>query len=237
MTAAAAPPPAMLEAMAELNFKVTHAYGLTEVYGPAVVCSWREEAWDDLPIERSRPKSSRARACATRCRRILVVLDPETMQPVPQRRRNHRRNHVPRQYRDERISEKSNGDRRKRFEGGYFHSGDLAVCHADGYIEIKDRSKDIIISGGENISTIEIEKTLYRHPAILEAAVVGHAGPEKWGETPCAFVNLHPGADAGEQEIIDFCRATDGALQGAAQGRFRRAAENFDRQDPEIRTA
>jgi len=203
MTAGAAPPPAILEAMAQLDIKVTHAYGLTEVYGPAVVCSWRE-AWDELPLAQQAEIKSRQGVRYPMLEELLVV-DPETMQPVPRDGETigeimFRGNIVMKGYL------KNPTATGEAFEGGYFHSGDLAVCHADGYIEIKDRSKDIIISGGENISTIEIEKTLYRHPAILEAAVTAMPD-EKWGETPCAFVNLHPGADAGEQEIIDFCRA------------------------------
>jgi fatty-acyl-CoA synthase len=202
MTAGAAPPPAILEAMAKLNIKVTHAYGLTEVYGPAVVCSWRE-AWDELPLAEQAELKSR-QGVRYPMLEELVVVDPETMQPVPRDGATigeimFRGNIVMKGYLK---NPKATG---KAFEGGYFHSGDLAVCHADGYIEIKDRSKDIIISGGENISTIEIEKTLYRHPAVLEAAVTAMPD-EKWGETPCAFVNLHPGVEASEQEIIDYCR-------------------------------
>jgi fatty-acyl-CoA synthase len=202
MTAGAAPPPAVLEAMAKLNIKVTHAYGLTEVYGPAVVCSWRE-AWDQLPLPEQAEIKSR-QGVRYPMLEELVVADPETMQPVPRDGATigeimFRGNIVMKGYL------KNPSATGKAFAGGYFHSGDLAVCHPDGYIEIKDRSKDIIISGGENISTIEIEKTLYRHPAILEAAVTAMPD-EKWGETPCAFVTLKPGAEASEQEIIDFCR-------------------------------
>ena len=202
MTAGAAPPPAVLEAMAKLNIKVTHAYGLTEVYGPAVVCAWRD-AWDELPLVEQAELKSRQGVRYPMLEELLVV-DPETMQPVPRDGETigeimFRGNIVMKGYL------KNPAATEEAFAGGYFHSGDLAVCHADGYIEIKDRSKDIIISGGENISTIEIEKTLYRHPAVLEAAVT--AMPDaKWGETPCAFVTLHPQAEAGEQEIIDFCR-------------------------------
>jgi len=202
MTAAAAPPPAILEAMARLNFKVTHAYGLTEVYGPAVICAWHEE-WDLLPITEQAEMKSR-QGVRYPMLEELVVADPETMQPVPRDGETigeimFRGNIVMKGYlKNPRASSEA-------FAGGYFHSGDLAVCHADGYIEIRDRSKDIIISGGENISSIEIEKTLYRHPAVLEAAVAAMPD-EKWGETPCAFVTLHEDADISEQEIIDFCR-------------------------------
>ena len=202
MTAAAAPPPAILEAMAKRNFKVTHAYGLTEVYGPAVVCSWRED-WDELPQAEQAEIKSR-QGVRYPMLEELVVVDPRTMEPVPRDGSTigevmFRGNIVMKGYL------KNPEASRKAFAGGYFHSGDLAVCHADGYIEIKDRSKDIIISGGENISSIEIEKTLYRHPAVLEAAVAAMPD-EKWGETPCAFVTLNHGASVSEQEIIDFCR-------------------------------
>jgi fatty-acyl-CoA synthase len=202
MTAAAPPPPAILEAMARLDFKVTHAYGLTEVYGPAVVCAWHQE-WDELPITEQAEMKSR-QGVRYPMLEELVVADPETMQPVPRDGETigeimFRGNIVMKGYL------KNPAANREAFAGGYFHSGDLAVCHADGYIEIRDRSKDIIISGGENISSIEIEKTLYRHPAVLEAAVAAMPD-EKWGETPCAFVTLHEDADASEQEIIDFCR-------------------------------
>ena len=202
MTAGAAPPPAVLEAMAKLNINVTHAYGLTEVYGPAVVCSWRD-AWDELPMVEQAELKSRQGVRYPMLEELLVV-DPETMQAVPRDGETigeimFRGNIVMKGYL------KNPAATQEAFDGGYFHSGDLAVCHTDGYIEIKDRSKDIIISGGENISTIEIEKTLYRHSAVLEAAVTAMPD-EKWGETPCAFVTLHPHAEAGEQEIIDFCR-------------------------------
>ena len=202
MTAAAAPPPAILEAMARLNFKVTHAYGLTEVYGPAVICAWHE-AWHQLPIAEQAEMKSR-QGVRYPMLEELVVADPETLQPVPRDGETigeimFRGNIVMKGYL------KNPKASREAFAGGYFHSGDLAVCHADGYIEIRDRSKDIIISGGENISSIEIEKTLYRHAAVLEAAVAAMPD-EKWGETPCAFVTLHEDVDASEQEIIDFCR-------------------------------
>jgi len=203
MTAGAAPPPAILETMAKLNIKVTHAYGLTEVYGPAVVCSWRD-AWDELPMAEQAEIKSRQGVRYPMLEELLVV-DPQTMQPVPRDGETigeimFRGNIVMKGYL------KNPTATQEAFDGGYFHSGDLAVCHSDGYIEIKDRSKDIIISGGENISTIEIEKTLYRHPAILEAAVTAMPD-EKWGETPCAFVVLHANAEASEQEIVDYCRA------------------------------
>ena len=202
MTAAAAPPPAILEAMAKLNFDVTHVYGLTEVYGPAVVCSWHEE-WNALSLTEQAEMKAR-QGVRYPMLEELVVMDPETMLPVPRDGETigeimFRGNIVMKGYlKNPAASEKA-------FAGGYFHSGDLAVCHPDGYIEIRDRSKDIIISGGENISSIEIEKVLYRHPAVLEAAVAAMPD-EKWGETPCAFVTLHADADVSEQDVIDFCR-------------------------------
>lgn len=205
MTAASAPPPAVLEAMAKLNFNVTHTYGLTEVYGPAVVCAWHDK-WSQLPIAEQAEIKSR-QGVRYPMLESLVVMNPETLEPVPHDGATigeimFRGNIVMKGYlKDAQASDKA-------FEGGWFHSGDLAVCHEDGYIEIRDRSKDTIISGGENISSIEIEKTLYQHPAVLEAAVA--AMPDKkWGETPCAFVTLHENAaDTSEQLIIDFCRET-----------------------------
>jgi len=203
MTAAAPPPPAILEAMANLGFEVTHVYGLTEVYGPAVVCSWHRE-WDELTTTEQAAVKAR-QGVRYPMLEELVVMDPQTMQPVPRDGETigeimFRGNIVMKGYlKNPQATEKA-------FEGGYFHSGDLAVCHPDGYIEIKDRDKDIIISGGENISSIEVEKILYRHPAVLEAAVAAMPD-DKWGETPCAFVTLRDGAEpVGEQEIIDFCR-------------------------------
>ena len=203
MTAGAAPPPAVLEAMARLNFNVTHAYGLTEVYGPAVVCSWHED-WDQLPMRDQAELKARQGVRYPMLEELLVT-DPETLEPVPRDGKTigeimFRGNVVMKGYlkNPEATSE--------AFASGYFHSGDLAVCHPDGYVEIKDRSKDVIISGGENISSIEVESVLYRHPAVLEAAVVAMPH-DKWGETPCAFVDLR--ADAGvidEQELVDYCR-------------------------------
>ncbi len=203
MTAASAPPPTVLEAMARLNFNVTHTYGLTEVYGPAVVCSWHED-WNQLPMSEQAELKARQGVRYPMLEQ-LIVANPETLEPVPNDGETigeimFRGNIVMKGY-------LKNADAsRSAFAGGYFHSGDLAVCHPDGYVEIKDRSKDVIISGGENISSIEVEATLYRHPAVLEAAVVAMPD-EKWGETPCAFVDLRTDAGAiNEQELIDFCR-------------------------------
>jgi fatty-acyl-CoA synthase len=201
-TAGAAPPAAVIQGMEELGFEINHVYGLTETYGPAVVSAWHS-AWDSLPL------SERARLRARQGVRYgmlegLTVKDPETMQDVPADGTTmgeimFRGNLVMKGYlKNKKATEEA-------LAGGWFHSGDLAVMHPDGYLEIRDRSKDIIISGGENISTLEVESVLYRHPAVLEAAVVARPD-EKWGETPCAFVTLKNGATATEQEIIAFCR-------------------------------
>ena len=204
MTAGAAPPAAVIAGMEALGFSVTHVYGLTETYGPSVVCAWHDEWNDKTADEKARLKSRQG----VRAPMLdgLMVADPTTMEPVPQDGETMgeifmQGNLVMKGY----LKNPETTD--KAFEGGWFHSGDLAVWHADGYIEIKDRSKDIIISGGENISSIEVEDVLYRHPFIQEAAVVAKNN-EKWGETPCAFVALKEGADCGitEKELIDFCR-------------------------------
>ena len=203
MTAGSAPPPTVLEAMARLNFNVTHTYGLTEVYGPAVVCSWHED-WDQLPMREQAELKARQGVRYTMLEQLIVV-DPETLEPVPMDGQTigevmFRGNVVMKGYL------KNPTATAQAFAGGYFHSGDLAVCHPDGYIEIKDRSKDVIISGGENISSIEVEAILYRHPKVFEAAVTAMPD-QKWGETPCAFVDLRPDAKGvTEEEIINFCR-------------------------------
>jgi fatty-acyl-CoA synthase len=202
MTAGAAPPAAVIEGIEARGFKIAHVYGLTEVYGPAVACAWHGE-WDALSgDERARLKARQGINYPVLDG--LMVADPETLAPVPSDAATlgevfMRGNIVMKGYlRNPRATEAA-------FAGGWFHTGDLAVRHPDGYIEIKDRSKDIIISGGENISTIEVEDVLYRHPAVLEAAVVAKPD-ERWGETPCAFVTLRPGATAAADEIIAFCR-------------------------------
>jgi fatty-acyl-CoA synthase len=202
MTAGAAPPAAVIGGMEGLGFKITHVYGLTEVYGPAVVCAWHDE-WDALTDdERARLKARQGVAYPVL--EGLTVADPASLQPVPPDGETmgeifFRGNIVMKGYlKNPKATEEA-------FAGGWFHSGDLAVMHPDGYVEIKDRSKDIIISGGENISTIEVEDALYRHPAVLEAAVVARPDPQ-WGETPCAFVTLKEGAAAEAAEIIAFCR-------------------------------
>ena len=202
MTAGAAPPAAVIEGMEGLGFHITHVYGLTEVYGPAVVCAWHAE-WDELPAaERARLKARQGVAYPVLDG--LMVADPATLAPVPADGTTMgeifmRGNIVMKGYlKNSRATEEA-------FAGGWFHSGDLGVTHPDGYIELKDRSKDIIISGGENISTIEVEDVLYRHPCVLEAAVVARPDP-MWGETPCAFVTLKPEDTATADDIIAFCR-------------------------------
>ena len=202
MTAAAPPPAAVLAAMAEQGIEVTHVYGLTESYGPAVVCAWHRE-WDDKPIAAQADLKAR-QGVKYPVLEGLMVADPKTLQPVPKDGATMgevflRGNIVMKGYLKNPTATAA------AFDGGWFHSGDLGVWHADGYIELKDRSKDIIISGGENISSIEVEGVLYRHPAVAAAAVV--AKPDrKWGETPCAFIEVKPGTHAEAAEIIAFCR-------------------------------
>jgi fatty-acyl-CoA synthase len=203
MTAAAPPPPSVLSAMETQGFAMTHVYGLTETYGPAVICAWKPE-WNDLPSdEQARVKARQG--VPYHALEDLQILEPgslENVQPDAQQigEAMFRGNIVMKGYL------KNPAATTEAFAGGWFHSGDLGVMHPDGYIQLKDRSKDIIISGGENISSIEIEDVLYRHPAVLEAAVVARPD-DHWGETPCAFVHLKDDAvSASEQEIINFCR-------------------------------
>ncbi|MGH8696589.1 MAG: AMP-binding protein, partial [Burkholderiales bacterium] len=202
--AGAAPPQAMIEGMERIGFDLTHVYGLTEVYGPATVCA-RHAAWSKLDAAGRAERNGRQGV-----RYILeegvTVMDPQKMQPVPADGETmgeimFRGNITMKGYL------KNPQATREAFAGGWFHSGDLAVLQPDGYIKIKDRAKDIIISGGENISSIEVEDVLYRHPAVLAAAVVAKPDP-KWGETPCAFVELKPGASATAAEMIAHCRAS-----------------------------
>ena len=202
MTAGAAPPASVIAAMEAMNFSVTHAYGLTETYGPCVVCAPKEE-WQDLEI------SERAEYLARQGVRAplqdeLMVADPQTMAPVPKDGKTMgeifmRGNLVMKGYL------KNPPTTEEAFSGGWFHSGDLAVWYEDGYVQIKDRSKDIIISGGENISSLELESVLFKHPKILEAAVVA-VPDEKWGEVPCAFVSLKNGQEMTSEELIAYCR-------------------------------
>jgi fatty-acyl-CoA synthase len=201
-TAAAPPPEAVLAAMQGAGFNVTHLYGLTETYGPAVVNDWHV-GWDALPGPEQAAKKARQGVRYVPLE-ALEVMDPETMTPVPRDGETigevmFRGNVVMRGYLKNRKATDA------AFAGGWFHSGDLGVMHPDGYIQLKDRSKDIIISGGENISSIEVEDALYKHPAVAAAAVVAKPD-EKWGETPCAFIELKPGQSATADELVDWCR-------------------------------
>lgn len=206
-TAAAPPPEAVLSAMADAGFAVTHIYGLTETYGPAVVNEWNDN-WDRLDKSEQAAKKAR-QGVPYIALSDLAVLDPETMQPVPPDGETigevmFRGNIVMKGY----LKNPTATD--DAFSGGWFHSGDLAVTYPDGYIQLKDRSKDIIISGGENISSIEVEDALYKHPAVAAVGVVAKPH-EKWGETPVAFVELKPGRQATEAELIAHCK---GSLPG-----------------------
>jgi 3-(methylthio)propionyl---CoA ligase len=201
-TGGSSPPAKVIRAMNEMGFNVLHIYGLTEVHGPSTLCAW-QEAWDALTVDERGAKQARQ---GVRYPTVdgQMVAEPKTLAPVPADGRTMgevmlRGNTVMLGYlKDQRATEAA-------FEGGWFHTGDLAVQHPDGYIEIKDRSKDIIISGGENISSIEVEIALNRHQAVMMSAVVARPD-EKWGETPCAFVQLRPGAEATAEELIAFCR-------------------------------
>ena len=201
-TAAAPPPEAVLAAMNAAGFAVTHLYGLTECYGPSVVNEWNA-AWDERPAAEQAALKAR-QGVRYPALEGLAVLDPDTLEPIPADGQTlgevmMRGNVVMKGYL------KNPSATQKAFAGGWFHTGDLGVTYPDGYIQLKDRSKDIIISGGENISSIEVEDALYKHPAVQTAAVVARPD-EKWGETPCAFVELKPGAAATEAEIIAWCR-------------------------------
>ncbi|NYS59483.1 acyl-CoA synthetase [Vreelandella salicampi] len=202
-TAGAAPPASVISGVEKLGIEVTHVYGLTEVYGPVTVCAWHE-AWDELPID-ERAKLKARQGVRYHMLEALCVADPNTLEPVPKDGETigeilMRGNNVMKGYlKNPAATEQS-------LEGGWYHTGDLAVWHKDGYIEIKDRSKDIIISGGENISTIEVEDAIYSHPSVEEAAVVAKPD-EKWGETPCAFIKLKVGyGEVTEEDIIAHCR-------------------------------
>jgi fatty-acyl-CoA synthase len=201
-TGGAAPPSTVIAEMEALGFRVTHLYGLTESYGPATFCAW-QAAWEDLPLAERAAQMAR-QGVGYPTAEGLMVADPATLTPVPRDGATLgevmlRGNTLMKGYL------KNPGASEAAFTGGWFHTGDLAVWHPDGYIEIKDRSKDVIISGGENISSLEVEEALYKHPAVMEAAVVARPDP-KWGETPCAFVTLKPGADASADDIVAFLR-------------------------------
>jgi fatty-acyl-CoA synthase len=202
LIAGAAPPAAVIEGCEAVGIELTHVYGLTEVYGPSAVCA-KQEDWAALPIAERALRNAR-QGVAYPLQQAVVVLDPKTLQPVPADGETmgeifFRGNAVMKGY----LKNPAATD--EAFAGGWFHTGDLAVVHPDGYAKIKDRSKDVIISGGENISSLEVEDALHRHPAVLSAAVV--ALPDaKWGEVPCAFVETKAGAAVTEAELIDFCR-------------------------------
>lgn len=216
MTAAAPPPASVLASMEQQGFRVTHVYGLTETYGPSVVCAWKEE-WDQGDIEEKARLKARQGVPYT-LQFDLMVADATTLQPVPADGETIgevfcRGNQVMRGYlKNPRASDEA-------FAGGWFHTGDLGVMHPDGYIQLKDRSKDIIISGGENISSIEVEGVLHKHPSVALAAVV--AKPDaKWGETPCAFVELKPGHSLTVEDIIAHCKANLASFKCPRDVRF-----------------
>lgn len=202
MTAGAPPPASVIEGMEASGFKVTHTYGLTETYGPSVVCAWHDE-WNEESAEKQAKLKSRQGVRSPMLDQLMVA-DPETLEPMPKDGETvgeifMRGNLVMKGYL------KNPSTTQAAFEGGWLHSGDIAVWHPDGYIEIKDRSKDVIISGGENISSVEVEDILYRHPKVQEVAVVAKKD-DKWGETPCAFITPMPNIEITEQEMITFCR-------------------------------
>jgi fatty-acyl-CoA synthase len=202
LVAAAPPPAAVIEGMGKIGFNITHVYGLTETYGPASVCA-KHEAWLDLPLDEQVRLNGR-QGVRYHCQEGITVMDPETMLPVPWDDQTmgeimFRGNIVMKGYlKNPKATEEA-------FRGGWYHTGDLAVMQPDGYVKIKDRSKDVIISGGENISSIEVEDTLYRHPAVMAAAVVATPDP-KWGEVPCAFIELREGTTVTAEELTEFCR-------------------------------
>lgn len=202
MTAGAAPPAAVIAGMEGMGFSVSHVYGLTETYGPCVVCAPHDE-WSALSID-DRAELLARQGVRAPLQDEMMVADPATLEPVPKDGKTMgeifmRGNLVMKGYL------KNPTTTQESFAGGWFHSGDLAVWHEDGYAQIKDRSKDIIISGGENISSLEVESVLFKHPKILEAAVVASSDP-KWGEVPCAFVTLKQGQEMSVEELIAYCR-------------------------------
>jgi len=202
MLGGAAPPASMIEGMERMGFNLLHVYGLTEVYGPATVCA-KQEAWSSLEIG-ERARLNARQGVSYHLERGIAVMDPATMKPVPADGETmgeimFRGNMTMKGYL------KNPKATQEALHGGWFHSGDLAVMDPDGYVRIKDRSKDIIISGGENISSIEVEDVLYRHPAVLAAAVVAQPDSQ-WGETPCAFIELKQNAKVSSEEIIAHCK-------------------------------
>ncbi len=202
LIAGAAPPAAIIEGMERIGFDITHVYGLTETYGPASVCA-KHPAWDELPIDKRAERNGR-QGVRYHMQEAITVLDPETMQPVPADGETmgeimFRGNLVMKGYlKNDKATDEA-------FAGGWFRTGDLAVMHPDGYVKIKDRSKDVIISGGENISSLEVEEVLYRHPAVMTAAVVAKPD-DKWGEVPAAYIEVKEGAEVTTEDIIAHCR-------------------------------
>ena len=202
LIAGAAPPASIIEGMEKLGFDLTHVYGLTEVYGPAAVCVKQDE-WNEVDIG-ERARLNARQGVRYHMQQAIAVLDPETLKPVPADGETmgeimFKGNIAMKGYlKNEKATKEA-------FEGGWFHSGDLAVMNPDGYIKMKDRSKDIIISGGENISSVEVEDVLYRHPAVMAAAVVAKPD-DKWGETPCAFLEIKPGMEVTPADIIAHCK-------------------------------
>ena len=203
MTAGAPPPEAVLSKMASCGIDVIHVYGLTETYGPAVVCAWHPE-WSKLePSEQAQLKARQGVVYSVQ--ENMKIINTETNENVPKDENTLgevliKGNITMKGY----LKNKKATD--EAFEGGWFHTGDLGVWHEDGYIQLKDRSKDIIISGGENISSIEVEDALYKHPDVVAAAVVAK-DDEKWGETPCAFIELSQGSKISEADLKDHCKA------------------------------
>ncbi len=233
MTAAAPPPATTLEAMQRQGFRVTHVYGLTETYGPSVVCAWNSD-WDRLPIEEQATLKARQ---GVRYPNLedLAVLDPVSLEPVPDDGETigevmFRGNVVMKGYLKDRQATQA------ALAGGWFHSGDLGVRYPDGYIQLKDRSKDIIISGGENISSIEVENVLHKHPAVLLAAVVARPD-DKWGETPCAFRRTEAGGAGDRGGDHRFLPRAASPLQVPANGGDQRNSEDLHRQGAEVQAA
>ena len=233
LIAGAAPPVAVLEGAENIGIKLTHVYGLTEVYGPASVCA-EQPGWDELPADQ-RAQLKRRQGVSYPLQEGVTVIDPETMREVPRDGETigevmFRGNIVMKGYlKNEKAT-------REAFAGGWFHTGDLGVLDEHGYVIIKDRSKDIIISGGENISSVEVEDVLYKHPAVLFAAVV--AKPDaKWGEVPCAFIELKDNAQNDRSRDHRVLPQPDVRFQDPEGGGIRSDSEDIDRQNPEIHAA
>ena len=233
LIAGAAPPVAVLEGAESIGIKLTHVYGLTEVYGPASVCA-EQPGWDDLPADQ-RAQLKRRQGVPYPLQEDVTVIDPETMQPVPRDGETigevmFRGNIVMKGYlKNEKATQEA-------FAGGWFHTGDLGVLDEHGYVIIKDRSKDIIISGGENISSVEVEDVLYKHPAVLFAAVV--AKPDsKWGEVPCAFIELKDNAPRHRSRDHRVLPRPDARLQDAEGRGVRSDPKDLDRQNSEVHAA